>query len=298
MAGTALTGGVPSVPEFHAVTADVFARRAQRLKDLARGHAMGEYLRFAAALVEAQALQFGSLTEVALPDDAGIEHCRAHGLPPLSVDSLGFEGLQPILVRLIDALPRDALPLQTQRVIDTLREKDRAELERNAASVLGGRYSDIDPAHVPFVGAALQLLLANAAFELGDRGRSPGVDARQCPVCGSPPVAGLIRIGGAEQGLRYLVCSVCASEWHLVRVKCSACASTGNISYLYVDGANDAVKAECCDDCRTYLKLLYLEKDQHMEAVADDLASLALDLLVDEQGYQRLAPNLLIAPGA
>ena len=86
-------------------------------------------------------------------------------------------------------------------------------------------------------------------------------------------------------------------SWITIRVKCSSCAATKNISYLYVDGANDAIRAECCDDCKRYLKVLYLEKDPAMEPIADDLASLALDLLVDEQGYRRLAPNLLFAPG-
>lgn len=298
MAETDLTGGVAAVPEFRPATSDIFANRAKRLRDLARGHAMAEYLRFAAALVEAQATQFGSLIGAALPDEAHLEHCRAHGLPPLSVDSLSLEGLQQILTSLLDTLPGEALPAKARPVIGALHEMDRAELERSAASVLAGSYSDIDAAFVPFIGAALQLFWTKAAFELGSRGQSPGVDVRQCPVCGSPPVVGIIRSGGAEHGLRYLACSVCASEWHLVRVKCSACTSTKSISYLYVEGANDAIRAECCDECETYLKLLYLERDRHMEALADDLASFALDVLVDEQGYRRLAPNLLFAPGA
>ena len=95
----------------------------------------------------------------------------------------------------------------------------------------------------------------------------------------------------------YVACSLCASEWHVVRVKCSACASTKGVSYLFVEGANDAVKAECCDECKTYLKILYLDKDNRLEPHADDLATFGLDMLVDEQGYQRLGPNWLCLPG-
>ncbi len=117
-------------------------------------------------------------------------------------------------------------------------------------------------------------------------------------MCGSHPVASVVRIGGAQQGLRYLVCSLCASEWHMVRVKCSACGSTKGISYLGLDGGSEAIKAECCDECKTYLKIFYLEKDTSLVPAADDLATLALDMLVDQEGYNRIGPNLLFLPGA
>lgn len=42
-----------------------------------------------------------------------------------------------------------------------------------------------------------------------------------CPVCGSPPVAGIVRIGDADHGLRYLHCALCGTEWHVVRAPCS-----------------------------------------------------------------------------
>ena len=45
------------------------------------------------------------------------------------------------------------------------------------------------------------------------------------------------------------------------------------------------------------MKLVYLEHDAEAEALSADLASLALDLRLDQEGYQRLAPNLLLAPG-
>jgi len=35
-----------------------------------------------------------------------------------------------------------------------------------------------------------------------------------------------------------------------------------------------------------------------VEPMADDLASIALDLLVDERGYARSGPNLLLHPGS
>ena len=56
-------------------------------------------------------------------------------------------------------------------------------------------------------------------------------------------------------------------------------------------------RAETCDECKSYLKIFYQDKDARVEPNADDLATLALDVLVDEQGYGRSGPNLLFHPG-
>ena len=52
------------------------------------------------------------------------------------------------------------------------------------------------------------------------------------------------RIGGVEQGLRYLHCSLCDTEWHLTRVQCSNCSNTTDLGYFALEGAGEAVKAE------------------------------------------------------
>jgi FdhE protein len=56
------------------------------------------------------------------------------------------------------------------------------------------------------------------------------------------------------------------------------------------------VRAETCDSCKSYLKIVYSRKGP-VDPVADDLATLALDILVDEAGYARSGPNLLLVPG-
>ncbi len=59
--------------------------------------------------------------------------------------------------------------------------------------------------------------------------------------------------------------------------KCSNCEQSGKLHYWSLDDEQAAIKAESCDDCGTYLKILYQEKEPKVEAVADDLASLVLD---------------------
>jgi FdhE protein len=103
--------------------------------------------------------------------------------------------------------------------------------------------------------------------------------------------------------MRYLVCSLCATEWNMARVKCTACNTDKGVQYLSLTRdenakATDApTRAEVCDECKSYLKIFYQEKDPQVEPNADDLATLALDVLVDEQGYGRSGPNLLFHPG-
>ncbi len=68
------------------------------------------------------------------------------------------------------------------------------------------------------------------------------------------------------QGLRYLHCNLCETEWHVVRVKCSNCEQSRDLNYWSLDNEQAAIKAESCGDCGTYLKILYQEKDPKVEA--------------------------------
>jgi FdhE protein len=107
-------------------------------------------------------------------------------------------------------------------------------------------------------------------------------------------VASIVRADKAYQGYRYLHCSLCATEWHLVRVKCSHCESTEGVHYHSIEGGSAAVRAEACDSCKTYRKICYQEHDMEVEPMADDLASLTLDLLMTEAGFHRGSGNPLL----
>lgn len=294
-----LAGGIPSIPQFRPAGADVFRERAERFDALAAGHSLEGYLRFAAALSRAQDEVLSGFPDVPLPDGQALEQCRAHGLPPLSVHGYRRDpAWQAGLRKLLSALDMQTVPAQAQPLFEALRHPSAEGLEHAAGDLLAGAFAQIDAGAAPLIAAALQVYWVKMASALGQQGFSPQVQYGLCPACGSYPVASVVRIGGAQQGLRYLVCSLCASEWHVVRVKCSACATTKGISYLSVEGASEAIKAEVCEECKTYLKIFYLEKDTRIVPPADDLATLALDMLVDEQGYNRLGPNLLLAVGS
>jgi FdhE protein len=293
-----LSGGVPGIVAFRPVAADVFLVRAERFATLARGHRLEAYLAFASRLSRAQHIALQSLPYAPVADERTVAQCIDHGLPVLSADghrrdAVWREGLQT----LVNAVDRASLPDESIKRLQDLATIDSDALEAAAGSLLSGNYSDVESASSPFIGAALQVYWVKMGLQLGMNGVNEPPQIGLCPLCGSPPVASVVRVGGAQQGLRYLLCSLCCCEWHMVRVKCAACGSTKGVSYLGVERASAAVKAECCDECRTYLKIFYLEKDTAAVPAADDLASLDLDILVDDAGYRRIAPNLLLSPG-
>jgi FdhE protein len=277
---------------------DLFSRRAERLRHLSHVHPLGDYLNFLALLAEAQQDVLSQYPTLSLPDTDAQEICREHGMPLLAARSwtrnpAWRDGLTFILQKMREA----DLPPAAGETVSGLMQAGETRLDEMADKILAGDLDDIFPQELPFVAAALQIYWVQMASVLGedtfDRLEQGGV----CPVCGSYPSIGIVRSGGAEQGLRYLCCSLCASEWNMVRIKCSSCESTHGINHYALEGSNGAVKAESCDNCNFYLKLLSLEKDRQMDAMADDLATLALEMLMDKEGKTRGGPNLFYHPG-
>jgi FdhE protein len=190
-----------------------------------------------------------------------------------------------------DGEPLAALLQRIQRASDS-------ELEAWADALLAADCGRIDAGLAPFLAAALQVQWTAQAARL-DAARLQGTEAGfYCPACGSLPVAGLLQTGGPIHGLRYLCCSLCCSEWRRTRIDCIHCGSSKEVGYYALEGEGGAVKAEACGECRTYLKLMNREKDVRVDPFADDLATLSLDILMAEEGYERLGFNPLLIPGA
>ncbi|NBQ86306.1 MAG: formate dehydrogenase accessory protein FdhE, partial [Betaproteobacteria bacterium] len=52
------------------------------------------------------------------------------------------------------------------------------------------------------------------------------------------------------------------------------------------------------EDCHHYLKIVSMDKDAFVDPVADDLATLPLDLLSTDAGFQRHGVNFMLLFGA
>jgi FdhE protein len=202
-------------------------------------------------------------------------------------------GLRHILA----ALAPNVLPQAARVVIERLKNTDDPGLERLADTLLAEDDPEFDRAAAPFVAAALQVYWLHMATSLGLEAFGRLEAPYLCPVCGAAPVASVVRLGGAHDGLRYLHCSLCSAEWHAVRIKCVFCESTKGISYYGIEGGNGAIKAERCEGCESYLKILYMEKDLNVDAVADDVASIALDILMADSGVVRNGVNFFLLGG-
>ena len=91
-------------------------------------------------------------------------------------------------------------------------------------------------------------------------------------------------------GARYCSCSLCGTLWNYVRSKCTLCGSTRQILFQEIEGTSH-IKAETCDDCHGYMKVLNHQTDDRLDPVADDVATLGLDLLVRELDFRRGGVN-------
>jgi FdhE protein len=279
---------------------NTFQARAARLSALAEGHALADYLRFLAALARAQHGSLSLFRHVLLPEAQELERCREHGMPPLGTrgwdrDPVWREALRCILTE----LEAGALPEGTRATIARLKDTDDASLERAAETLLAGDNDEqLDRAGIPFIGAALQAYWLHLVTTLGAGAFGRLETPHLCPACGSAPMVSVVSIGASDHGLRYLTCPLCNMQWHAVRIKCVFCDTTKGIAYYGIEGANNminaAVKAESCDACHGYLKILYMEKDPNMDALADDVASIALDVLMAESGLTRRGTNFFL----
>ena len=270
-----------------------FAKSAARLDTLAAGHPMADWLRFTAGLMRAQqaaATIFAALPE---PDIAMVRQASEAGLPPLAADGHRRDpAWRAALTTLLDALDLRQAPAAVRRITEDLRQHDATALEALADSFLSGTIADAGAAL--FIAAALQVYFTSRAAALPPGALHLLPERGLCPCCGSTPVAGIITGSGATPGTRYLHCSLCATAWNHVRAICITCGDSRTLSLKGIEGDAGVVKAETCDACHSYAKMLYQAKDMQVDAMADDLASLGLDMMVAEAGWARHAPNPLL----
>lgn len=296
--------------------ASVFADRALRLRQLAADHAMRDFLVFVADLADAQHRQLAAMPAMRLPDAASLQAAARAGVAPLQAEGAALDpAWREVLTQLLVRLQPRLADSPAAAVAARLMQADAAFLDLQAERLLGGVMLGLDLAAAPLIAAALQVCWVHAVIEVDIRfgadrdaplGRTD--DPLACPCCASRPTASITRVGADDSGFRYLHCSLCATQWHMVRIKCTHCQSTKGIHYqslqalpghaVAVTAARPgAVQAETCDECGHYLKIVHMEKDVEVDPVADDLASLTLDLLVSDAGQIRHGVNLMLLFG-
>jgi FdhE protein len=264
----------------------LFLKRSERLAALAPNNDLGPYLQFLAGIVLAQHQIVPDLPPAALPPFERIGQALEHGMPPVS-RSLFEPGdaAMATIERLLARLAEGQVPPRTAAAVGALRNASPADRRRVVAKALKDTDAE-DMAQRALVAAGLQVHFARLAAMLAADDLKPVADGA-CPVCGSPPMTSSVVGWPNAHNTRFCACSLCATQWNVVRVKCVLCSSTEGISYRVIEGKGETIKAETCDKCRSYVKILYQVNDHLLEPMADDVASLGLDMLVAEEGWKR-----------
>jgi FdhE protein len=272
----------------------LFHGRAVRFAALSAGHPLAAYLQFLAGIADAQhRVQEGLPTPDLLADGAP-ERARAFATPPLDRDRVVADpAWAPTLDALCARVAAVDMPQTARAVLGRIMRADAATRERMVRAVLFNSIPIEAVAEHVYVAAALQVHFARLATRL-DASRLVPAGEGVCPACGGPPVSTLVVGWRGAQATRFCACALCGTLWNYVRIKCALCGSTQGISYQEIDGGAPSVKAETCDSCRSYVKILHQNEDPALEPVADDVATLGLDLLLREAGYRRGGVNFFL----
>ena len=283
--------------------AQLFSTRARRFERLAEATpAPADWLRFLAVLSDTQQSALSLCNSAPLPTSEARQQAAEHGMPPLATGSWTRDAVWQKALDHILANSRNSAPDAAREVIDRLTESNPTDREQLARQTLNFEFDRTeDRATSLFIAAALQVYWTALAARLRAEELVRLEQKTLCPCCGGLPVSSVVRTSNNSSqvsNLRYLHCALCNTEWNLVRIACTSCEDEGKVTYQSLQGHHPALRAETCDSCKSYLKIIYQEKDPQADPVADDLATLALDVLLDEAGYQRSGPNLFLLAGA
>lgn len=274
--------------------ASIFLARAERFEALALHHSLGEWLAFLGRVSHAQHEALQALADVEVPTAAVLERARTHGMPPVSTTAREHPAAWREVLRRIAGDLLAAAPVGARDALDALLTTSDAGLDQLGTKLLDGEPGRADMDRLPYVAAAMQVVFTAIASRL-DADALPQLDTYGiCPVCGSPPVTSVIRSQAPVANLRYAHCSLCNTEWNVPRAVCVNCGDDEKVTLHEIDGDDGIARAESCGACRSYLKLIVQGRNARIDPIADDLASVALDLLVDDAGFERSGPNLLL----
>jgi FdhE protein len=271
--------------------ASLFLNRSKRFAALAPRHELQPYLEFLSRLTRAQHDIQDGLPAASLPPFDRIGRALEHGMPPIS--RALFEPDEVIgltIERLLRQLVEGPLPEATITTVTAMQAASPALISTMVTAALKDASPPDDVAERTLVLAGLQVHFARLAALITADDLKPIADG-VCPSCGSPPVTSMVVGWPSAHNTRFCTCSLCNTMWNVVRVKCVLCSSTEGISYKVIEGKPDTIKAEACDKCQRYVKILYQVNDPVLEPLADDVASLGLDMMLAAETWTRGAQN-------
>src|SRR5580693_4701613 len=247
-----------------------FTRTAGRLELLSKGHPMEGWLAFMAKLARAQHHAATMLAPLLKPDEAAVAQAVAARIPPISADGHRRDpAWRDGLALLLDTTVGEELPSQAAAVAAKLRGCSAGSIETLADAFLRGVFDEKDVGPSLWIAAALQVHFTCLAGRVSAPALRLLEERSLCPCCGSTSSASVITASGQNPGARYLYCSLCSTAWNYSRAICVACGGSRTLALRGIEGDAGLVKAETCDECGTYSKLVYKAKDMQADPYAD-----------------------------
>ncbi len=260
---------------------ELFAKRAQRLRFLGTASPLRPYLDFVAGLTDAQ-----GAVATGLPPAVAMDAPRP-GMPVIDRDKIVASGeAEPIFERLFEQAEKIEKPQNAADALKRVAKTGAEERRTMARAVLSGTLPPETVAEHIYVWAGLQVHFTRVAAQLAPKALKPVADG-VCPACGSLPTGSIVFDRPGAHGSRFCSCSLCNTLWHYVRIKCVCCGSTKGIGYQEVEEGEGFIKAETCDECDHWTKVIYERKSPGAEPMADDVASLGIDMLMRDLPYRR-----------
>ncbi|MGI2258922.1 formate dehydrogenase accessory protein FdhE [Shewanella sp. GXUN23E] len=271
--------------------AAVYARRAARLQELADDTVLSDYFGLLRLLTQSQARLAASDSESLFGPQPQLQ---LSGSTPLSLASFDWgnvwqSGLQELISELLPLVSPSV-----QQVLKELATTEPEQLQRWATEMLDGRFTCVPARFSLFIWSALSLYWSHWAVCVAEVQAKVGEGHhRLCPVCGSHPIASVVR-EQPRQGLRYLHCSLCETQWHRVRAECTCCGDNRDI-HLWAETETKApLRIESCGSCKGYTKMLFTDINPRLEVAVDDLASMVMDQQLVEEGFHPSTVNPLL----
>ncbi|WP_134680926.1 formate dehydrogenase accessory protein FdhE [Paracoccus ravus] len=282
-----MIGGVPKLPLARLPDPEgLFITRAERFEFLAlHSPNLAPYLRFLGAVAHAQAELARELPSSAPIPEERIALARANRMPPLDRNAMR-DGLSEVLDRLCEKLATVEMPEPARLALRALQAAEASDRDWVIGNVLTDAIPGDSVAPHLFAAAALQVHAAMMASGLHVEQMVP-IKTGICPACGGRPATTMVTENMGAEGARYCACATCQTLWNEVRVKCTCCGSTKGITYRSVETEEASVKAEICRECGHWVKILYQNKNPTLEPIADDVASLGLDLMMRDTEWTR-----------
>jgi FdhE protein len=193
--------------------------------------------------------------------------------------------LVPLVPELLELLERSGTP-QMKLMTEAATELDWGkELDSYWSERVNQEYTRLS-----FIALTM---LQPFAHLLADKASMPEhLITPRCPFCRCKPQLGVLHPEG-DGGKRFLLCSLCGTEWEYRRVICSNCEESDKEKLPVFKSEEVAyIKLAGCETCHSYLKCIDLSIDGHAIPAVDDVASLPMSLWMVDNGFHPAHFNL------